>query len=63
MQLKTGLILIFIDKSPNFFFSNVKKGYMHTPTERIVHFFKNTPTPQNSSIHVWNMGLVLSIPE
>lgn len=47
MKLKTGLILIFIDKSPNFFFfSNVKKGYKHTPTERIVHFLKTLQLPK-----------------
>lgn len=46
MQLKTGLILIFIDKSPKNFFSNVKKGYMHTPTERIVHFLKTLQLPK-----------------
>lgn len=46
MQFKTGLILIFINKSPNFFFLNVKKGYMHTPTERIIHFLKTLQLPK-----------------
>lgn len=47
MQLKTGLILIFIDKSPKkIFFLNVKKGYLHTPTERIVHFLKTLQLPK-----------------